>query len=166
MKDKVAFWGTNENDEEVLIALRLRPTDSKVDMYLFPKEAHDEKFFESVFQNWDDIDPDKFEQPFTHMERDMSEPSLLPDDIRTKSTDIVSRAEREWTVRVLSLKLAQKLEAEIGELEAQVGEMTDYDPELWNLSKTYWDKAEPTPSSPRPHPRPSRQTPRPHQRGF
>ncbi|MGB0884721.1 MAG: hypothetical protein ACPGTG_08380, partial [Flavobacteriales bacterium] len=139
MKDRIVFWGTNEQEQDLLVALRLRTKDNRVDLWHFPKSAIDDEFAEKLRNNWEEVDFDNLPE-HSYLERDMSEPSLLPDDIKTLQTELVSRAEKEWFVKVLSHKLTQKLKAEIGQLEVQVNGLDKYDPEIWDLAKSFWDK--------------------------
>jgi chromosome segregation ATPase len=140
MKDKIALWGTDEHDNDILIALRLRVDDNCVDVWTFPKSQLDIPAADAMVQDWEKIDPDNLPQPHTHIQQDMGQPSLLPEHIRTKNTDVISRAEKEWFVRVLSTKLKAKLNAEIEQLQAQTEALTDYDKEVWDLAQSYWQK--------------------------
>lgn len=140
MKDKIVFWGTDEKENDILVTLRLRATDNKVDIWSFPKEGLTDEFVDKMFKDWDDIEVENFPASAVYIEHDMSEPSLLPNTIRAKNTDIVNRAEKEWYVKVLSAKLSSNLEAEIGQLWAQVEGLNEFDKELWATSKAYWDK--------------------------
>ncbi|MGB1205245.1 MAG: hypothetical protein ACPG5B_06340 [Chitinophagales bacterium] len=140
MKDKIVFWGTNENDADILVLLRLRAEDNKVDLWTFPKEELDQEFVLEMFKDWDNIDIENLPTASSHIEQNMSEPSLLPDHIKTTETELVNRAEKEWYVRVLSIKLSQKIEEEVEQLYQQVQNMLEYDKDIWNLTKSFWDK--------------------------
>lgn len=140
MKDKIALWGTDERDNDVLIALRLRVNDNCVDIWTFPKNKIDHHIAEAMVREWDKIDPDNLPQPHNHLIQDMGQPSLLPDHLRTADTDIISRTEKEWFVRVLSTKLKAKLIAEIEQLQAQTDALNDYDKDVWDLVQSYWTK--------------------------
>lgn len=140
MKDKIALWGTDEHDNDILIVIRLRVNDNRVDVWTFPKPGLDVPLADAMIQDWDKIDPDNLPQPNTHIEQDMAQPSLLPDHIRTKNTEVISRTEKEWFVRVLSTKLRAKLNAEIEQLQAQTETLSDYDKETWDLAQSYWTK--------------------------
>ena len=140
MKNTIVFWATNENEQEILAVLRLREHDNKVDFWTFDKAVLAEAFIEKMFKDWDVLTDADFALANTHEERKMSDGNLLPDEIRTKETDLVSRAEKEWFVKVLSLKLMQQLTLEIDQLVLQVGEMEKNDPEAWDITKSYWDK--------------------------
>ena len=140
MKDKIVFWGADEKDNDILVALRLRANDNRVDLWAFPKDKHNEAFFDKMFQNWNDLNPDEFEQPFTYIEQNMSQPSLLPDNIRTKNADIIARTEKEWYVHILSMKLAEQLENEIGELQAGIDANNEYNQKLWDQTVMFWNR--------------------------
>ncbi len=140
MKDKIVFWGQDEKENDILVALRLRANDNKVDIWTFQKDKHPETFVDKMFQNWDDINPDEFEEPYLHIERDMSQPTLLPDEIRTKSTEIVARAETEWVFKVLSMKFAAELDAEIDALHTMINNLKEYDHEVWVNTQAFWEK--------------------------
>ena len=140
MKDKIVFWGTNENDADVLVLLRLRAKDNKVDLWTFPKEELDSEFVLEMFKDWSKIDMNSLPKASSHIEQSMSEPSLLPEHIKTTETELVNRAEKEWYVKVLSIKLSQKIEEEVEQLYQQVKSMLEYDKDIWNLTKSFWDK--------------------------
>lgn len=140
MKDKIAFWGSDEQDKDILVVLRLRADDNKVDLWTFPKDGLDENFTKSIFEDWEAIDPEKFPPVFIHVEQDMSQPGLLPDNVRTKNTEVVNRAETEWYVKVLSSKLLTKLGSETEQLARQIDTCTEYDKDLWDTVQSYWDK--------------------------
>lgn len=140
MKDKIALWGTDEHDNDILIVLRLRVDDNCVDIWTFQKMQLDIPAADALIQDWEKIDPLNLPQPNKYIQQDMGQPSLLPDHIRTKNTDVISRAEKEWFVRVLSTKLRAKLNAEIEQLQAQTEALTDYDKEVWDLAQNYWQK--------------------------
>lgn len=63
MKDKIGFWGADQKDNDILVAL-LRANDNRVDLWAFPKDKHNEAFFDKMFQNWNDLNPDEFERTF------------------------------------------------------------------------------------------------------
>lgn len=140
MKDKIVFWGTDENEKDILVTLRLRAADNKVDIWTFAKDSVPDEFAEKMFKDWDDINTNEFPAEHQYIEHDLSEPSLLPQNIKAKNTEIVNRAEKEWYVKVLSSKLSQKLEEEIDQLAEQAKALTEYDKDLWASAKSYWDK--------------------------
>ena len=140
MKDRIAFWGTDDLEKDILVTVRLRAEDNRVDIWTFPKETLDQQFVENIFQDLKSVDFDKLPQPHTHIEQDMSQPSLLPDNIKARNTDVINRAEKEWYVRVLSTKLLAKLSAEVEELTTQVKTLTDFDKEAWNVTQKFWEK--------------------------
>ncbi|MEZ4887452.1 MAG: hypothetical protein R3E32_22155 [Chitinophagales bacterium] len=140
MKDKIVFWGTNEKNQNVLVTLRLRAADNKVDIWMFEKSTVSQEFVDKMFEDWDNIEVDTLPEPYEYLEHDMSSPSILPDTILANNTEMINRAEKEWYVKILASKLAMKLEEEVVQLVKQVGGMEKYDKDVWTLAKDYWDK--------------------------
>lgn len=140
IKDKIAFWGANENDAECLVIVRLRLADDIIDVWTLPKETITDEFEKKALENTDQIDLTQLPENHTYIERSVMEENLLPDEVKTRNTDLVKLAETQWRVRVLSNKLSQKLTKEIDGLVEQVKSLTEYDNEMWQLTKAFWDK--------------------------
>lgn len=140
MKDKIVFWGTNEKNQNVLVTLRLRAADNKVDIWMFDRAKITPEFAEKIFEDWENIDPKILPEPYEYLEHDMSSPSILPDTILANNTDMINRAEKEWYVKILATKLSMKLQEEVVQLGEQVSSMVKYDKDTWALAKDYWDK--------------------------
>lgn len=142
MKDKIVFWGTNEQDVEVLVTLRLKAAENKIDIWTFPKDTLQEEFITKMFQNWDDIEVESFPQPNIYTEYQLVEDnfSILPDTIKVTEKEIITRAQNEWHVKILSLKFAKKLSDEVEQLYQQVTAMEEYDKDVWLLAKNFWSK--------------------------
>ncbi len=140
MKDKIVFWATNEKNQNVLVTLRLRASDNKVDIWMFEKSTISSEFVDKMFEDWANIDVDTLPEPYEYLEHDMSSPSILPDTILANNTEMINRAEKEWYVKILATKLSMKLQEEVVQLVEQVGGMVKYDKDAWELSKKYWDK--------------------------
>lgn len=142
MKDKIALWGADEKDNDLLIVLRLRALENRVDLWTFPKDKHSPLVLDSMGRNWDTIDTEQFEQPYEYIERTMAEPTLLPDHIRTRNAELIAQVEREWYFKVLSVKLKASLEADVDRLLEQVRTEGEYKHEHWTATQSLWNRAE------------------------
>jgi hypothetical protein len=141
MKSKIVLWGSNAQDEKILIAIALRPEDNKVDIYTFPEEVATEDFYQQMMKEWRDGEGFELPENHTHLERELSvTESLLPDDIKVERTDLIQRAQTEWHFVVLSSKLRQMFETELAELKEKVESLNEYDKEVWGSLKEFWDK--------------------------
>jgi len=140
MKDKIVFWATNEKNQNVLVSLRLRASNNKVDIWMFEKSTLIPEFVDKMFEDWASIEVDTLPEPYEYLEHDMSSPSILPDTILANNTEMINRAEKEWYVKILATKLSMKLQDEVVQLVEQVGGMVKYDKDAWELAKKYWDK--------------------------
>ena len=143
MKTKLVLWGTNEKEEKVLIALELRPTDKKVNVYTFPEVLATEEFGKKMFDEWRNGQAVLFPEGYQTMERELSltEP-ILPDTLKVERGDVIQRAQTEWQFVVLSEKLNQVYKTELAELREKIEQLTNYDSKTWEALKTFWSKVQ------------------------
>lgn len=144
MKTKIVLWGTNGKDEKILIAMELRPQDNKVDIWTFPEEIATEEFGKQLLNDWRNGTEVPFPEGYGHIERELTiTDSLLPEDIKVvERGDIIQRAQTEWHFIVLSSKLNEVYQTELGELKDKVEQLTDFDGEVWNSLKDFWNKVQ------------------------
>ncbi|MBL7816939.1 MAG: hypothetical protein JNL70_18090 [Saprospiraceae bacterium] len=143
MKSKLVLWGTNAQDDRVLIAMQLRAEANMVDIWMFPEAIASPEFSQQMLTEWRNGGEVAFPEGGTHIERELSvADSLLPDDIRVEKTDIINRAQTEWHFIVLSTKLHAAYKSELAELEDKVAKMTDYSGEVWDTLKGFWNKVQ------------------------
>jgi hypothetical protein len=144
MKTKLVLWGTNLQEERVLIAMRLRADDNKVDVWTFPEAIASPEFAQMMLNDWrNDATEVTFPEGATHVERELTvTESLLPADLKVERPDIVSRAQSEWHFIVLSTKLHENYKSELAELKDKVTQMTEYSGEVWDSLKGFWNKVQ------------------------
>lgn len=143
MKSKLVLWGTNAQEERVLIAMQLRADDNKVDIWMFPEAIASPDFSQQMLNDWRNGAEVAFPEGGTHLERELSvTDSLLPDDIKVERTDIINRAQGEWHFIVLSTKLHAAYKSELAQLEDQVNQLSDYSGEAWDALKNFWNKVQ------------------------
>jgi chromosome segregation ATPase len=143
MKSKLVLWGTNAQEERVLIAMQLRADDNKVDIWMFPEAIASPDFSQQMLNDWRNGAEVAFPEGGTHLERELSvAESLLPDDIKVERTDIINRAQGEWHFIVLSTKLHAAYKSELAQLEDQVNQLNDYSGEAWDALKNFWNKVQ------------------------
>lgn len=143
MKSKLVLWGTNAQEERVLIAMQLRADDNKVDIWMFPEAIASPDFSQQMLNDWRNGAEVAFPEGGTHLERELSvAESLLPDDIKVERTDIINRAQGEWHFIVLSTKLHAAYKSELAQLEDQVNQLSDYSGEAWDALKNFWNKVQ------------------------
>jgi hypothetical protein len=143
MKSKLVLWGTNAQEDRVLIAMQLRAEDNKVDIWIFPEAIASPDFSQQMLNDWRNGAEVAFPEGGTHLERELSvTDSLLPNDIKVERTDIVNRAQGEWHFIVLSTKLHAAYKSELAELEDKVTKLTEYSGETWDTLKGFWHKVQ------------------------
>ena len=135
MKDRIVIWGQDEKDTDVLIAIRLHQNSDIIKLWTFPKKGIDEAFVKELFRDWKDGAEDSFPQPFTLVERGISEENMLPEGLKTPKTDVIKIAEQEWRVRVLSYRLYEHIKQQIEQLKVRVGNLTVYSSAVWAEAK-------------------------------
>lgn len=143
MKTKLVLWGTNAQNERVLLALQLRPIENKVDIWAFPENVATEELGKQLMNEWRNGQDIPFPEGFTHWERELTiSDGLLPDDLKVERGDLISRAQTEWHFVVLSAKLNQSYESELNELKEKIEQLKSFDNEVWDSLKTFWSKVQ------------------------
>ncbi len=144
MKTKLVLWGTNAQEDRVLIAMQLRAADNKVDIWTFPEAIASPEFAQQMLNDWrNDATEITFPDGAAHIERELTvAESLLPDDLRVERADIINRAQSEWHFIVLSTKLHENYKSELAELKDKVSQMSEYSGEVWDSLKGFWNKVQ------------------------
>ncbi len=143
MKTKLVLWGSNANNEKVLIALELRPDANKVDIFTFPQAVANEEFTTKMMEEWRNGTAVEFPEGHNHIERELAvADSILPEDLKVDRGELIQRAQTEWHFLVLSTKLNQVYRTELDELKDKVATLTNYDGTMWDTLKGFWDKVQ------------------------
>jgi chromosome segregation ATPase len=143
MKKRIVLWGENTSNEKVLIGLELLERDNKVMIYTFPLEVATESFYQSMLDQWREGKPLDFPQPHQVIERPLSiSDSILPENLKVERTDLISRAQAEWQVVVLSSKLYDMYKEELDDIKGKIDQLSEYDDKLWEEAKSFWGKVQ------------------------
>ncbi len=144
MKNKVVIWGTNAQNEKVLMALELNEAENKVLVYVVPEPLASEEFITKLNDEWkENKGTVEFPEGHSLITRDLSvTEGILPDDLKADRPDMVSRAQTEWHFIVLSGKLHRAYQQELDELREKVGALSEFDNSLWQSLRGFWDKVQ------------------------
>ena len=143
MKNKIVVWGTNAENEKVLIALELQADANKVQLYTFPEAVATEEFVNKMMADWRNGAVVPFPEGFTQTELSLSiTESLLPENLKVDRQDLIQRAQTEWQFAVLSAKLHTAYEQELADFKETVGKLSTYDHQIWDKLRTFWDKVQ------------------------
>ena len=143
MKRRIVFWGTNAENEKVLVALQLDPEQNIVHEWIFPQAHVTEEFANNMMRDWRIGKEIDFPESAVHSEKALTaSESLLSSGLKPDKEDIILRAQTEWHFIVLSHKLKQGFENEFQELKGKTDKLLKYDNELWEELKTFWDRVQ------------------------
>ena len=143
MKKKLVLWGTNAQDERVLLALELHPESSSASIYEFPEAIAADAFAKSLMDEWRNGKEVTFPEGHQTHTRDVAvADSLLPEHLKVERTDVVNRAQTEWQFVILSAKLKHSYESELQALRDRIDKLEKYDSGVWEELKKFWDKVQ------------------------
>ena len=143
MKTKLVLWGSNDQDERMLIALELRSKENKVNIYTFPEPKVTEEFNQKMMQEWRDGNSVEFPEGYASFESELTvTESILPENVKVERGDLVQRAQTEWHFIVLSSKLNATYLSELDQFKEKVDQLERFDQPIWDGLKQFWNKVQ------------------------
>lgn len=143
MRNRIAIWGRNAQEQRVLITIELQVSDNIVRIQTYPEKVVSDDVFKSFMDKWRKSEDVELPEPDRVIARELSvTEGLLPDDLKAEQTEMILRAQTEWHYHVLSNKLAQSYKDELAEIEDRIERTTEYSSELWNQAKNFWQKVQ------------------------
>jgi DNA repair exonuclease SbcCD ATPase subunit len=144
MRNKAVIWGTNGQNEKVLMALELKEAENKVFIYVIPEPKASDELISKLNETWRENKGEvEFPEGHTVVTRELTvSENILPDDLKADRPDQVTRAQTEWQFIVLSSKLHKVYQQELEGLKEKVGALSEYDNAIWQNLKAFWDKVQ------------------------
>ncbi|MEP7194954.1 MAG: hypothetical protein ABI851_00430 [Saprospiraceae bacterium] len=140
MRTRLVIWGSNAEDQKVLLGISLNADENKIELVAIPARDCTEEFYNKMMSTW--RDGGDLELPISTekrtLELTMSE-SILPEDFRVERSDMIQRAQMEWHFLVLSTKLYRNFKSELEEVSDKIKRLDNYDKAIWDELKSLWD---------------------------
>ncbi len=143
MKNRIVLWGSNENDQKLLLALELLEKENKVMIHSFSEQLATEELYNQLMNQWRNNEEIAFPEGGESIARELSvSDDLLPVNIKVERSDVINRAKTEWHFAVLSAKMYEMYKSELDGIKDKVDQLTAYDKNIWNEMKTFWAKVQ------------------------
>ena len=143
MKNRIVFWGKNENAEKILLALELLSEEGKVRVVSFPESLVSEEFNQLLTKDWRDGKPVDFPEGFKSVDVELTvSGSILPPGLTAEKMDLVTRAQTEWNFSILSSRLFRSYQSELNEFKDKVERSLQFDKNMWDELKSFWDRVQ------------------------
>ncbi len=143
MRTKLVLWGTNANDDRVLLALQLFPEKNEVTLYVFTAEQATDAFTKELMDEWRNDKEVAFPEGHLNITQPLTmTETLIPEEYKVERGDIVQRAQSEWAFVVLSYKMQKTFQSELDSFQERINQMTEFSQPLWEEMKGFWDKVQ------------------------
>lgn len=143
MKNRIVFWGKNENSEKLLLALELLAEEGKVNVISFPEALVSEEFNQTLTKDWRDGKTVDFPEGFSSTLVELTVTgNILPAGITAEKMDLVTRAQAEWNFSILSSRLFRSYQSELNEFKDKVERALHFDKNMWDELKSFWDRVQ------------------------
>lgn len=143
MNSKLVLWGTNAQDEKILVAMELLVEENKVKILTFPDALVIDDFYDKMRNDWREGKEVEIIDGYTEEIRDLTaSETLLPEHIKVTRTDLIERKQLEWHVLVLSSKMYKQFKSELETIKDKVDNLDKFDSAQWEALKTFWSKVQ------------------------
>jgi len=144
MMTKIVIWATDAKEEKNLLTLELKAKENKVEIWSVPEKDVTDQLEADLIGKWKKNQAVALPESAVQMDRPLSiSENILPDDIKVlNGSDILRRARTEWPVTVLSYKLHDLYENELGEIKTKVDTMTAFSSDVFDELKGFWNKVQ------------------------
>lgn len=143
MKTNLVVWGTNANDEKVLILMELMADDNKVVIKTIPENLVSDELEKKLMDEWRTGSAVELPEGITTIENELSvTDNILPEDLKTDRTDVIHRAQTQWHFIVLSSKLNKLYQNELEDFYEKINKLKEYSQETWEDLKNFWQKVQ------------------------
>ena len=141
LKKRLLLWGSQRNDEKLLIALELVYKKGIVKIYTFPESQVSEEFSLLMLNEWVRGEAVRFPEEHSLIDHKLRlNGRLLPDDIKVNREDVLERAQTEWYFIFLSNKLNESYQSELGNFAERIAKLDQFEASLWEELEAFWEK--------------------------
>ena len=140
IQKRLVEWGCDKGNHDLLIAVNLRESDSKADVYTIYRKDLTDELIRSLEENWVNGESVEFPKKHTYQERDLTDDSLLPEDVLAKKPGVFRRTQNEWAFYILSNKLLEAFLLELESLKDDAKDLKAYSRELFDRCKSFWER--------------------------
>lgn len=143
MRSRLVIWGTNKDEQRVLLAISLHAEENKVAIWSIPEAAITEEFYNQMMTQWREGSDVALPPDAEHrlIELTMAE-TILPEDLKVEKSDVIQRAQLEWHFIVLSTKLYKNFKTELEDLGDKIKRLEEYNADLWEELKQFWNNVQ------------------------
>lgn len=144
MKRKLVLWGSNSQDEKILLGMELIAERKEVNIYSLSEAQVTKELNNQLFNEWRNKKEEGFPVETANKEvRELTvSGSLLPEGIKVDNEELVGRAQTEWHFVVLSNKLSETYKQELEDLKKRVDDLQKFDSGIWEELKGFWSKVQ------------------------